>query len=427
MNTLFVIDHVDICINSSKILKDITFEIYEGEFLGIIGPNGSGKSTLIRALTGVLKPSRGSIRLRGREVSEIPRKELARTIAVVPQDIPIAFDYSVMEVVLMGRSPYMKRFEIESDKDLKIAADALVRSNLLELAERNVGALSGGERQRVMVARALAQESEIIFLDEPTAHLDINYQVEVLHLIKREINEKGKTGVVVLHDLNLASEFCDRLLMLKDGRIFASGPPEEVITPENVRNVYETHVLVRKHPTSGRPYVLSVGSPAIASRIGSQMDDDVPRVHVICGGGSGSPLFVRLLDIGCEVTAGVVNIGDTDQETAEALGIDYVEEAPYSAISEAANSANLRYIDRADAVIIAEVPFGTGNLANLRAALYAIEHKKPVAIIGDLDRLGERDFTDGEATKLFIELINKGARVISLEEVDRWVENIRVA
>lgn len=426
MTTLFTLDCVDISFNTAKVLKSISFDIQEGEFLGIIGPNGSGKSTLIRALAGVLKPSAGSVLLKGREVSRIPRKELAGMLAVVPQDSPVAFDFTVVEVVLMGRSPYMRRYQLESDVDMGITADAIKRANLTDLANRNVGTLSGGERQRVMVARALAQQSEIIFLDEPTAHLDINFQVEVLHLVKREITENHKTGVVVLHDLNLAAEFCDRLIMLRDGEVYASGTPDEVITAENVRKVYGTAVWIRRHPTSGRPYVLSMGSQAVASRMNAASDCKTLKVHVICGGGSGGKLLVRLLEAGCEVTAGVINIGDTDQEAAESLGIEYVEDAPFSPVSEVAERANIGFIDKADAVVLGDVPFGSGNMANLKAALYAVDQGKCVAIIGSSDCFQARDFAGGGVAEMLNELVEKGAVLLeSDEELPDWVDKIR--
>ncbi|MHB0999300.1 MAG: heme ABC transporter ATP-binding protein [Armatimonadota bacterium] len=427
MPTLFTLDRVDISFSSARVLKNISFEINAGEFLGIIGPNGSGKSTLTRTLAGVLKPSNGAVMLEGKDVSRIPRKDLAKRLAVVPQDSPVAFDYTVMEVVLMGRSPYLGRFELETGDDLSIAADALKRANLLQMADRNVGTLSGGERQRVMVARALAQASDIIFLDEPTAHLDINYQVEVLHLVRREISENNKTGVVVLHDLNLAAEFCDRLVMLKDGEVFACGTPDEVITAENVQKVYGTAVWVRRHPTSGRPYVLSMGSQAVASKITAEAAHaNSLKVHVICGGGSGGRVFAKLVEIGCEVTAGVINIGDTDQEAAESMGIEYVEDAPFSPISKIAEDANLEFIDRADAVLLGDVPFGSGNMTNLYAAVYAADNGKQVAIMGNQDEFGSRDFAGGKVTRTLENLVEHGAVVLeSVDAAAGWVAKIR--
>ena len=428
MPALFELDRVNVSLNSARILNGISFEIRAGEFLGIIGPNGSGKSTLLRTMAGVLTPLSGSVRLDGSEVARIHGRQLARRLAIVPQDNPIAFDFTVQEIVLMGRSPHLRRFEIEKGRDAEIAVDALRRTNLLHLADRSIGTLSGGERQRAMIARALAQQTDILFLDEPTAHLDINYQVEILDLARRENAENGKTVVVVLHDLNLAAEFCDRLIMLSEGSVFAAGSPEEVITRENVQQVYGTSVWVRKHPTSGRPYVLSLGSRAVASKFrenGSKASGF--KVHVICGGGSGGPVFLRLLEAGCDVTAGVINIGDTDQEAAESLGIEYVEDAPFSPVSEEANQVNLRFIAEADAVLMADLPFGAGNLANLHGAAHALDLGKPVAVVGDRASFKERDFTGGEVVRLLNSLADRGMSVLeSLDAVPDWVAKTRM-
>jgi len=427
MSALFALDGVEVSFNSTRVLKDISFEIRPGGFLGIVGPNGSGKSTLLRTMVGALRPTAGSVKLDGREVSEIPGREVARRVAVVPQDSSVAFDYTVLEVVLMGRSPHLGRFELERSRDVEIAAEALKRTNLLHLADRRIGTLSGGERQRVMIARALAQGTEILLLDEPTAHLDINYQVEILHLVARENVEHRKTIVVILHDLNLAAEFCDRLIMLRDGELFASGQAADVITAENVQKVYGTAVWVRRHPTSGKPYVLSLGSRGVASRLAEAAEPVGKfRVHVICGGGSGGPVFVRLLEMGCEVTAGVINIGDTDQEAAESLGIEYVEDAPFSPISEAAERANLEFVSGADAVIVADVPFGEGNLANLRGAVHAIDSGKPVAVIGRAEAYADRDFSGGKASRILEALMARGAAALeSADELSDWVAKTR--
>ena len=427
MPLLYQLDHLDISFNSTCVLKEISLEVRAGEFLGIIGPNGSGKSTMLRAMSSVLKPSAGSIHLDGRELRSFPGRELARRLAVVPQDSPVAFEFTVLEVVLMGRSPHLGRFKPETGRDLEIAMDALKRTNLIHLADRRIGALSGGERQRAMIARALAQDTDILFLDEPTAHLDINYQVEILQLARRENVENGKTVVVVLHDLNLAAEFCDRLVMLKNGEIFAAGTPEDVITAQNVQRVYGAAVWVKKHPTSGKPYVLSMGSHAVVSRTAkSEAPEGNFTVHVVCGGGSGGSLFAGLVEMGCEVTAGVVNIGDSDQEAAEHLGIEYVEDAPFSPISDAAKQANMDFIDRADAVILADVPFGAGNLANLHSAVHAVDLGKPLAIIGSAESFADRDFVDGEVTRVLNDLVERGASVLkSACEVSDWVAKTR--
>lgn len=427
MSAQFHLDNVNVSINSTRILREVSLRIEAGEFLGIIGPNGSGKSTLLKTLAGILLPVSGLVSLDGRDLARLRGREIARRVAIVPQDNPIAFDYSVQEVVLMGRSPHLGRFELERSRDLEIVAEALKRTNLIHLADRSIEALSGGERQRAMIARALAQQTDILFLDEPTAHLDINYQVQILHLVKRENALHGKTVVVVLHDLNLAAEFCDRLIMLKEGRVHASGTPEEVVTAENFQSVYGTAVWVRRHPTSGRPYVLSLGSRGVASRMAASGNSaDRLKIHVICGGGSGGAVFMTLLELGCEVTAGVINIGDTDQEAAESMGIEYVEEAPFSPISEAAESANREFISKADAILVADMPFGTGNAANLTSALHALESGKPIGLIGDPQGYAGRDFAGGRVVGMLSALREGGAASLkSAASLTDWVAKIR--
>ena len=422
MSKLFKLTGIRAAYDSADVLRDIGLHINVGEFVGIVGPNGSGKSTLLKTMVGALRPASGTVSLDGRSVSSIRGRDLARRVAVVPQDSQVAFEFTVLEVVLMGRAPHLRRFQMEKRPDLDLAADALTRTNLLQHADRRIGELSGGERQRAMIARALAQQTDVLLLDEPTAHLDLSYQVEILDLLKRENESHGKTVVVVLHDLNLAAEFCHRLIMLKDGRVYADGIPAEVITVENVREVYGTSVWVRKHPTSGRPYVLSTGSRALIGKLADSDDRRAMKAHVICGGGSGLPVFTRLLEAGCGVTAGVINIGDSDQEAAESLGIEYVEDAPFSPISEAAERANWNFISSADVIVVSETPFGLGNLSNLRQAAQALDQGKRLAVIGRSDAYSERDFANGEVESLLRGLLDRGAA--SLESPDAlrdWV------
>ncbi len=422
MSRLFELHNVRVAYDSTDVLRDIGLHIDAGEFVGIVGPNGSGKSTLLNTMVGALRPADGIVSLHGRDISTIRGRELARMLAVVPQDSPVAFEFTVLEVVLMGRAPHLGRFELEKRSDLDFAVDALKRTNLLQYADRRIGELSGGERQRAIIARALAQQTDVLLLDEPTAHLDLSYQVEILDLLKRENGTHGKTVVVVLHDLNLAAEFCSRLLMIKDGRLYADGTPEEVITADNVRRVYGTSVWVRRHPTSGRPYILSTGSRAFSARFAEASGESRPKVHVICGGGSGLPVFTNLLEIGCEVTAGVINIGDSDQEAAESLGIEYVEDAPFSPVSEAAEAANWNFISAADVVVVAETPFGPGNVTNLRAAVRAMEQGKRVAVVGRQESYADRDFMDGEVRSLLNGLAESGAACLETPEmVADWV------
>ncbi|MFH1504447.1 MAG: cob(I)yrinic acid a,c-diamide adenosyltransferase [Candidatus Omnitrophota bacterium] len=241
-----------------EIIRDVSFSVREGEFLGIIGPNGSGKTTLFRAITGILRPWKGGIQYKGEHISKISTREFSREAAVIPQILEVPFAFTVEEFVLMGRFPYLGRFEALRAKDLEVLEEALALTDIAGLRQRKISELSGGERQRAIFAQGLAQEPSLLLLDEPTAHLDIAHQVQILDLVKRLNREKGLTVIVVLHDLNLASSYCDRLVLLKEGEIFKDGLSEEVLTYQNIEEVYKTVVVVEKNPISGKPYIFLV-------------------------------------------------------------------------------------------------------------------------------------------------------------------------
>lgn len=414
------IDDLVVGYDAAPVLDGVTVEIAGGEFVGIVGPNGSGKTTLLRSVARVLRPRAGAVLIDGREVFMVPARELAREVGVVPQDTIPAFDFTALEIVLMGRSPHLGRFQVEGPKDLAIAEQAMRQTGTLEVANRPFTALSGGERQRVVVARALAQEPRVVLLDEPTSHLDINYQFEILNLIRRLNHERGITVLAVLHDLNLAAQYCDWLVMLGGGKIQAIGAPDEVLTAQNVKRVYGAEVWVRRHPTSGRPYVIAgIGRP-VTDEEGRRFERR-PRVHVICGGGTGAPIFAKLLRRGCEVTAGVLNIGDTDQEAAEALGVAYVSAPPFTPISEEAAAENARMAGEADAIVVSDAPFGAWNLANLRTAAAAADAGARVVLLRP-DTIRQRDFTGGEAADMIQALARRAATAATLDEVATIVE-----
>lgn len=239
----------------APVIDDVSLRVQAGEMVGLIGPNGSGKSTLIRLLSGIIRPDGGEVRLNGRPLGAYPRRELAQRIAVVPQDTLIEFPFSVTEVVLMGRAPHLAGFAFEGERDLEVARAAMQRTGVLELAERGIHELSGGERQRVILARALAQESDLLLLDEPTAFLDIHHEVDIYDLLQ-DLQHEGRSIVTVLHDLNVAALYCDRVALLKAGRVVAAGPPSEVISRGTLTAVYGTDVYVDTNPVTGAVNVL---------------------------------------------------------------------------------------------------------------------------------------------------------------------------
>lgn len=238
------------------VVKDLSFRVSPGEMVGLIGPNGCGKTSIIKAVSRVISPHSGRILLDGRNLAAISRGELARLVGVVPQTPLLPETFTVFEVVLMGRNPHLRFLQYEGSRDLALTWWAMERTTTDSLAERRISELSGGERQRVVVARVLAQEPKAILLDEPTANLDISHQVGILDLIKNLCLEKDLTVLVALHDLNLAAQYCDRLLLINKGRVHAEGTPWEVITPANIKEVYGTEGCVYPHPTNHLPVVL---------------------------------------------------------------------------------------------------------------------------------------------------------------------------
>jgi iron complex transport system ATP-binding protein len=257
-------------------LGPLGFTIARGETLGVIGPNSAGKTTLVRLLTKVLEPTSGDVLLDGQPLGRITRWELARHVAVVPQDVPPGLPFSVEQVVLMGRYPHAPGRFFETAEDLAVGRAAMALTGISELAEAPVASLSGGERQRVLLARALAQEPRLLVLDEPTAHLDLRYQVECVDLLRRINQERDVTIVLVSHDLTLAAEVADRLLLLSQGRLARLGTPTEVLEESLLARVYGCPVLVEPSATSGRP-VVQIAWPRPASAGAERREREVRR------------------------------------------------------------------------------------------------------------------------------------------------------
>ncbi|NLK07457.1 MAG: ABC transporter ATP-binding protein, partial [Firmicutes bacterium] len=238
MTMQLIADSIKFSYGLRAAVSDVSFKAAGGEILGIIGPNGSGKSTLIKLISGVLRPTNGNVLINGEDTTLWSPRRLAQTVAVVPQDTQIAFDFTADEIVAMGRNPYISRFQSITNNDMDIIKAAMTATNTSQFAGRSILELSGGERQRVIIARALAQEPKVLLLDEPTAALDINHEVEIFELVRRLTKQKQLVTVAVLHDLNLAAEYCHRLLLLSRGTVAAYGSAETVLEPENISAVY---------------------------------------------------------------------------------------------------------------------------------------------------------------------------------------------
>lgn len=240
------------------ILRGLNLNIEKGKFYSILGPNGSGKTTLLKNILKLLAPKKQSIFIGDEDITNISTKEMAKKIASVPQDTNVSFDFSVLDIVLMGRTPYLKRFEVEGEKDLAIAKEAMELTDTWRFKDKLINTLSGGERQRVIVARAMVQKTEILLLDEPISHLDIHHQVELLDTVSSLSKDKGITVVAVLHDINMAAQFSDYLILLSDGEIVSAGTPEEVIIKEKIQEVYKMECCIIKNPITMKPHVIPI-------------------------------------------------------------------------------------------------------------------------------------------------------------------------
>jgi iron complex transport system ATP-binding protein len=240
------------------VVDDVSVRLGEGTLTGILGPNGSGKTTLLRLLSGTRRPTSGQVRLGDRALSTLSRREVAQQIAVVPQETQLAFEYSAIEIVLMGRHPHLGLFTVEGPADLRIAHEAMASTGTSALADRPFDQLSGGEKQRVVIAAALAQSARLLLLDESTASLDLGYQLEVSSLLKTLNRERGVTMAISTHDLNLAASICRELILMRGGRVLAAGATADVLTPENVRRLYDVEADVHLHEGTGHITVVPV-------------------------------------------------------------------------------------------------------------------------------------------------------------------------
>jgi iron complex transport system ATP-binding protein len=376
--------------------------------VGIIGPNGSGKSTLLKSISRTLKPHKGTILLDDKDIYSLKSVDVAKQMAVVPQDNVISFSFTALEVVLMGRSPHMSRFQMESEDDMAIARKAMDLTNTWHLAARPVNELSGGERQRVIIARALAQKPKILLLDEPLTYLDIINQLEIMDLVKSLCVNEHIIVMAGIHDLDLSARYCNTAILLNKGTIFSAGLIDEVLTSENIKSVFKVDAIVKKNLVTNSLYIIPL-SPPKSSPIKNC------AIHLICGAGTGTALMKILLEEGYSVTTGVLNVLDTDFETAQYLNIPVTSEAPFSSITEKTRKDNLAMISKASTVVVTSVPFGHGNLQNLEAAKEALKKGIPLFVIDEVP-IESRDFTQGQAVALFESLKGMGAVFVKNQE-----------
>lgn len=264
---------IEFAYSSHLILGGVTFEAKPGEMVGILGPNGSGKTTLLKCMNRALKPKTGTVFVEDKEIANLSRREIANEIGVVPQNSGVNFPFTALEIVLMGRGASRGRFAREKEEDIQIVKEAMRETDVLHLADRHMTELSGGEKQRVIIARALAQKPKILLLDEPTLHLDVNHQLDILELVRGLAKREMLTVIMVSHDLNLAARYCDKLILLDDGKVLAAGTVPEVLTAENVEKVFKIRAMVSFDERIGAYNIVLVGSLSKAKGMGGKGTD----------------------------------------------------------------------------------------------------------------------------------------------------------
>jgi iron complex transport system ATP-binding protein len=408
---LLALERVSAGYGGDPVVRDVSLEVRGGEVVGLVGPNGSGKTTLVRVASRALRPERGSVRVAGRDPYTASGREAARRLAVVPQDLAPAFSFTVLETVLMGRTPYLPAWGGGEAEDWAKARAAMLAASVQHLADRPVEELSGGERQRVVLAQALAQDAQVLLLDEPTTHLDIRHVLDLLSIVRGLAEREGVAVLAVLHDLNLAGAVCDRVVALHRGEVVADGRPEEVVTSRLLRSVYGVEAEVLPDEVTGRPTVRLGTLLATSSPLGH-------RAHVVGGAGRGAPVIRRLAEAGYDVSAGVLHASDTDTILAERLNLARVSVPAFSTIDPVSAAECERLMRSADLLVVCDVPFGPGNLENLRLALAAARAGVRTVLLEQVP-IAERDFTGGEATTLW-------AQIRQIAEVASTYEDVAV-
>jgi len=411
---------VSVVFGSRTALQDVDLEVAPGELLALTGPNGSGKSTLLRTALGLVAPSRGGVELFGMPLDQLSVRERAHRVAWVPQEEPLREDVPLSRYVLYGRYAIHGVFGRETEEDRRLVDGALADVGLADRGRDGLFSLSGGERQRAVLARALTQEAPLVLLDEPTTHLDIGHQLDLLHRVRELVHGRGLTAVAALHDLNLAARYADRIVVLARGRQVADGPPREVLSGDLLARVWGVDAEVRVDARSGLPYLVPrrlvtyPTSPAATRLPGT--------VHVVGGGGSASAILRALAEGGFHLSTGVLHLLDTDTETAEALGIPTAVEAPFAPVGPTVRARHRELLQRASAIVVAPFVVGPSNLANLED-LRPFAGVLPIFLLSR-PSIGQRDFCAGTATTLYGELRARGA--IEVDDPETLAERLRM-
>lgn len=403
-----------------QVVRDVHFHLASGEMVGLLGPNGAGKSTMLRLGAGALRPLSGTVQIQGDDAHRLSRRVIARRLAVAPQEFSVQFAYTVRQIVELGRTPHHDLLSMPNRADTRATAAALAAAGIEHLADRLFNDLSGGERQRVLIALTLAQEAPILLLDEPTAHLDIRYQIEVLELLRRLNVERKLTVLAALHDLNLAARYFPRLILFRQ-TILADGPPARVLDPELLSKVYETPVRVGILRGEEHLSVLPPGQDTPVVWQPERRAGAAATVHVIAGGGSGELMMRALADAGVDFSAGPLNAGDSDYALAQRLAVSCIVEPPYAPVSAEGLAAVRTSMQSIRVIILCPTPLGSGNVVLIEEAL-AARRKGHVVLLLEPAATGEdgtetllasvktRDFT-ARGVELYRELLAAGCAV----------------
>ncbi len=405
------VDRVSVAFGERYAVRDVSLAVRPGEFVALTGPNGAGKTTLLRAILGLLSVRAGEIRIRGTPIGELDVRERALRMAWLPQEERPQDNVRLLDYVLFGRFAHVPPFYSENADDYTRARDALRSVGLWDRRDSGIWEVSGGERQRVLLARALAQDAPILLLDEPTAHLDIASQLELIDRLVGLCREGPRCVIAALHDLNLAARYADRVVVLSRGRLVQDGPPPEVLSGALLREVWEIDAELRRDPRSGLPYLIPIlPRQALEHRPGERRPGPV---HVVGGGGSAADLLRTLGTQGFRVSTGVLPLFDTDSETAAELGLPAALEVPFAPLGSEARAENGRLLSAAAAIVVAPFAVGPANLANLED-LRTYVAGRPTFLLHP-ESLAKRDFTGGRAVAIQQELLALGARPVASE------------
>ncbi len=398
---------VSVAFNGRAALTEVDLEVPSGQLVALAGPNGSGKTTLLRSALGLVDGLRGRVSLLGEPLDSLSIRDRALRVAWVPQQESLNEDVPLNRYLLYGRYAHNGPFGREDAEDLAAVERILEQIGLADRGEESVLALSGGERQRAVLGRALAQGAPLLLLDEPTSHLDLGHQLDLLERVRSLVRAERVTVVAALHDLNLAARFADRIVVLFHGHKVADGPPEAVLSPELLARVWGVDAELRRDPASGLPYLfprrlLAAPSP-VAARFGP--------VHVVGGGGAASRYLRALADAGFELTVGALHLLDSDAETAEALSLPTAVELPFAPLGRAARQRHRELLGAARAIVVSPFAVGPTNLANLEDPL-AFVGGRPTFLVRE-PPIAARDFAGGAASSLYARFLKEGAREVS--------------